>query len=222
MCQLLDLSNMMLAFVTDMDLSHPLPALFGSSEASVLTVLASSGTGRTGREIARLPGVAPSTANGALSALRREGVVHAQAVGNAIVYELADEHLATAPIRALVGIRTTLFERLRAAVTGWTIAPVAVLVFGSVTRGESDARSDIDLLVVRRDGVDAADEVWREQVASLERVASALTGNDGRVLELAESSVTPGMPVLVGALEDGVELADGSIRALRRLVEAPR
>jgi predicted nucleotidyltransferase len=94
-----------------------------------------------------------------------------------------------------------------------------VLVFGSVARGQARAGSDLDLLVVRFDDIDEEAPEWRDQLADLERDATAWTGNEARVIEYGESDlVDPGVRrVVEDALRDGLEVS-GSRRQLRALL----
>lgn len=94
---------------------------------------------------------------------------------------------------------------------------MAAALFGSAGRGDGVASSDLDVLIIRPELVDVEDEKWREQLDSLQQAATRWTGNDARVLEYGEDELSRRSrqePVVVTALEEGIELA-GSLRALR-------
>lgn len=96
-------------------------------------------------------------------------------------------------------------------------APVLVVLFGSVARGEATPESDLDLLVVRPAGCEPDEPAWQEQLSKLQAHASTWTGNDARVLEFGEQELTEGEPppVLAEAARDGIDLY-GTLRLLRR------
>jgi hypothetical protein len=58
-------------------------------------------------------------------------------------------------------------------------------VFGSAARAEGDTTSDIDLLVVRPDGLDPEDPRWRTQIADLAEQVRLLTGNHAGIAEVS-------------------------------------
>jgi hypothetical protein len=80
-----------------------------------------------------------------------------------------------------------------------------VLLFGSVARGEAGAESDLDLLVVRDARTDEDAPGWCEQLANLERDATAWSGNAARIVEYGEEDLTDAAvrDVLVEALLEG-------------------
>jgi hypothetical protein len=56
-------------------------------------------------------------------------------------------------------------------------------------------KSDIDLLVVRPDTVDADDPQWRTQLDGLASSVTAWTGNDTRILEFSVREARTGLAV---------------------------
>lgn len=61
-------------------------------------------------------------------------------------------------------------------------------VYGSTARGDGDESSDVDLFIVRPDGVDEESGRWREQIAELERAVRAWSGNSAAISELGKRS----------------------------------
>jgi predicted nucleotidyltransferase len=88
---------------------------------------------------------------------------------------------------------------------------VAVVAFGSFARGEADADSDLDFLLVRPDAVDAEDASWEAQRHRLEREVERWTGNRCQVVELSRADLAQAVDAddgLAGGLRhDGRSLA---------------
>jgi predicted nucleotidyltransferase len=116
-----------------------------------------------------------------------------------------------------------LTERLRIAIAGWDEAASLAFLFGSVARRQATSGSDLDILIVRRRDCDPDSETWRSQLVHLQQVATALSGNDTRVLEIGEDELGGGRidPVLDEVVREGIEL-HGSRRRLGQLVGSRR
>ncbi len=69
-------------------------------------------------------------------------------------------------------------------------APISVIVFGSFARREADAASDIDIVVVRGDDVDADDDGWSDSLEAWRRHVRVLAGNEVELIEAAASEVS--------------------------------
>jgi hypothetical protein len=207
-----------------MDFREPLATITPTLDGDVLRVLARADAEMTGREIQRMAGSgSPQGIRNAADRLTAQGVVSRRLVGNAHLYTLNREHLASQWIEGLASLPEQLTQRLRGAVGAWKQAPVAALLFGSIARGEGTSDSDLDLLVVRPLGCDPDMPAWRGQIAELQEHATAWTGNDARVLEYGEDEFEQGDadPVLASALDEGIELF-GSRRALRQSMKAAK
>lgn len=195
-----------------MDVAHPYAAICPTLESQVLAVLAGTTRPLTGREIARLAGRSShSGVRGALSRLVESGLVDRREAGRAFLFELNREHLAAPAVEILAEMRTELFARLRREIDSWAIAPVHVSVFGSTARGDGDARSDIDLFVVRPADVDEEDEGWRAQLDRIARQIERWTGNRAGLAEACEGEIarlridTP--PIVAELRSDSITLA---------------
>lgn len=135
-------------------------------------------------------------------------------MGRNQVHELNREHIAADVALLLSGLRTTLWERFRAEFRNWKVRPLFASVFGSMARGDGDAASDIDLLLVHpplpgekkptrvspslqaqisdalaqflvaSSEADAAHQ-WEEQVGQLRHSVEAWTGNPLQVVDLS-------------------------------------
>ena len=195
-----------------MDFAHPFRSISPTLDGDVLAVLAGAEEEFSGRRIHRLlghgsePGVRK-----AAERLVRQGVVLRSQAGRAKLYRLNRQHLAAAGIESLAAVRNELIARLRESIGGWGVAPLCVTLFGSAARGEAGTESDLDLLVIRHGAVDEDATEWREQLASLERAATAWTGNDTRIVEFGEEEVDMSGSLLEEAIRDGIDLF-GSLR----------
>ena len=168
-----------------MDLSVPIRCVVPSLDGPVLLVLARSLRPLSGREVARLVGPAGSQ-RGVLAVLTRlvqHGVVHREEHPPAALFRLNREHLATDAILQLSSLRERLFEQLQESVESWAVAPAYLGVFGSAARGDGTTRSDIDVLVVRSDDVNADDPVWTGQLHELADQVERWTGNPAETVE---------------------------------------
>jgi hypothetical protein len=105
-------------------------------------------------------------------------------VGASFQYTLNRDHLAAPAVEILAGMRAALWDRVGSAIAEWDPAPAHVSVFGSAARGDGDVASDIDVLVVRPDGVDSEDGRWRAQIAQLADDVEAWTGNHASIAEV--------------------------------------
>jgi predicted nucleotidyltransferase len=132
-----------------------------------------------------------------------------------VLYSLNREHLLAPSIIEMADIGRELAKRIADRVDGWQVEPVLVAIFGSAASGHMRPDSDIDLLVVRSDRVDPDSASWRSQIVDLERVVSAWTGNDARVLEfsLTEAQRRPKERVLEDAIAHGIAVV-GDFSAL--------
>ncbi len=169
----------------DMDVSHPFTALMPTLDSAVLAVLARTTRAQTGREVALAAGRSPSGVRPVLDRLAEQGLVDSERAGRAYVYTLNREHLAAPAVEALAGLRPALIDRLRQEIAEWSITPSHVSLFGSAARGDGDAASDVDLFVVRPEGVDAEDSAWRGQLDKLAEGVRRWTGNHAGIAELS-------------------------------------
>jgi predicted nucleotidyltransferase len=119
-----------------------------------------------------------------LARLGAHGLVHVSEAGQARLYTANREHLAWPAVEILCSLRLTLLDRLREQIGSWQVPPRAAALFGSAARGDGGLDSDIDVLLVRPDGVGEADEVWREQVDALRDRVESWTGNRCQLYEV--------------------------------------
>jgi predicted nucleotidyltransferase len=203
-----------------MDFRHPLTVVTPTLDGDVLAVLAGADEEFSGRHIHQL--LRRGSENGVRNAAERlveQGVVVSRRAGQANLYRLNRAHLAAPYVEGLAGLRAQLVDRLRSTTADWSVAPRSVLLFGSVARAEAGPSSDLDLLVIRRSQVEEDDDRWRKQLALLEDIATALTGNEAQVIEYGEGELEHHgvRGVVEEALKEGIELY-GSRLSVRRLL----
>ncbi len=205
-----------------MDLGHPVNSIAPPLVGRALEVLSGTVRPLSGREIGRIIG--EGSPNGVWKALRRleqQGLVIADHRAGATYYVANREHLAWPAVETLARLRVDLTERLGRELERWEIAPLHASIFGSMARGDADADSDVDLLLIRPEGLEAAQsDAWDAQVGDLQEAVWRWTGNRCQAFvidppRLAEH-VRANDPLVRAWLEDGVLLAG---RPIRRLVE---
>jgi len=199
--------------VVVVDLSFPMNAVVPSAHGPVLAVLARTSEPLSGRGLAELtrPAVSSRQVATVLAALAQSGLVERQRAGSGYLYRLNRDHVAASAVLELVGLRQALWDRMGAAIKAWTWRPAAVVVFGSAARGDGGLDSDIDVLVVRRDDVDADDGAWQRDLVAFAAKVQRWSGNSCEVLERSArqlAEMAQGGEVLIGDLRrDGVFLA---------------
>lgn len=175
-----------------MDLSHPIDSVIPSAHGAVLAVLARTDRPLSGRRTAELVGgrVAQSRVNTVLRLLTEAGLVLVEEQPPAKLYRLNRQHVAAEAIVALAGLRDELLNRMRAHLATWPVPPVAAWLFGSAARGDGSPSSDIDVVVVRPDRVDADRADWTSQLDSFSAEVTAWSGNECAVIEYSQTELS--------------------------------
>lgn len=110
--------------------------------------------GLTGRALGTLTGVSVFKINGVLRFLAAQGVITQTVVGNAHLYRLNEHHILVRDvINNLINYENNLLNNLGQAI--WdrlTNHPLSIILYGSVARGDEKPTSDVDLLLIYRDG----------------------------------------------------------------------
>lgn len=178
-------------------------------DGDVLTVLASSeATFTTGQLHRVLPRHSEEGIRKVLQRLTRQGIVHAERIGQAFAYRLNRDHLAAEHIIGLAQLPKTFLKRIEDHLVSWRVPPVYAAIFGSVARGSMAVDSDVDLLLIRSDDVD--DDLWHGQVDHLLTEVTRWVGNDARALEFTAAEVVAhgrGQSVLHDVLREGLTVA---------------
>lgn len=202
-----------------MDLAHPLRSIVPTLDAPVLEVLAGTTRPLSGHQVFVLARTgSPRGIRLVLARLVAHGIVLAEQHPGATLYMANRKHLAWPSIEALVGLRGSLLDQIRARMREWRVAPVHASVFGSTSRGDADEESDLDLLLVRPDESDG--DEWEREMGALRDWVRESTGNrcqtfDVDVSRFAEH-VAARDPLVDVWRGDGIHLAGVSIEALVR------
>lgn len=191
-----------------MNFGEPFGGLIPGARGAVLAVLLRTGASLTGRRIhALVDGHSLGAVQQALRDLERIGVITTESVGRANVHRINEAHEAIAPLRSLASPIAMLTRVVREAAPGVE----ALIVFGSVARGEAHADSDIDLVVI-------APKTWDART-ELQRAVQERLGNPCDVLHLTREDLARSPedrePVVAEILRDGLALV-GAIPRPRR------
>lgn len=130
-----------------MQFGEPFGGLLPGARGVVLAALLRTGAPLTGRQVHTLVGNRASlwSVQQALAHLADLGIVETETAGQAKLHTINELHYAIEPLRALLDP----FAALQATVRDQADDEVeAVIVFGSVARGEATPTSDVDLAVL--------------------------------------------------------------------------
>ena len=168
-----------------MDLGMPLVTVFGRTEGAVLTALARGSASVNGRQIERLLGgtVSIRGVQGALERLTRVGLVLAASRQAETLYRVNRAHLLWSSVETALNALTEFRKRIRDLANEGAPNGTAVVLYGSVERGEATADSDVDLLVVYPDDTPAS--LREDFVDELGRRVELWTGNPAQVIQIS-------------------------------------
>lgn len=100
------------------------------------------------RELARLTGTTPGTLHKELARLAEAGLLLREAQGNQVRYCANRDCPVFAELAGLFRKTSGAVSVVAAALGTLTPTPKLALIFGSLARGDENARSDVDLLIV--------------------------------------------------------------------------
>jgi predicted nucleotidyltransferase len=195
-----------------MNVSRPHSVISRGVDGDVLRVLTGSVEPLSGREVHRLTRTESTqkTVQAALDRLTEEGLLDVRPQGPSKLYTLNREHLAADSVIELANVRARLLDRLRQQIESWAEKPAHASLFGSAARGDGDATSDIDLLVIRPDQIPDDDPEWREQVEVLAGRVRRWTGNQAGISEMSVNEtremITSEPPILHELRADAIPL----------------
>jgi predicted nucleotidyltransferase len=159
-----------------MRFDDPLDEVFASaSHVRVLRALfgVPSGTGRSGRDLARRAGISHPRASQVLADLAAQGLVSIERLARTDLYRLNGQHVLATPLAELFDLEPKLKIELVALVArelkDRRLPVKQARIFGSAARGNMTADSDIDLaLVTSPDKVEVV-QVAGEEIAETAR-----------------------------------------------------
>jgi len=171
-----------------MYLSNPLSTLFPGAHGHVLRQLLIESRPQSGRAIALKLGqsVGKSRVIEVLSDLAHLGVVDREIVGSSHLFSINKDHLCYQTLKVLASPMPALIKQIKRIVAGFQRAPLAVVIFGSVAKGSSQAGSDLDLLVIRPNHVSPEDSAWEAQTLELVVQLERSTGYPVQLVEYSE------------------------------------
>ena len=201
-----------------MNVAHPIRGIVPTLDAPVIETLAATTRPLTGREVQRLAGVGSTRGvQLVLGRLVGQGLVLAEARSNAVFYLANRQHLAWPALESLVRLRLALHARLIEEIEAWPLQPLHAALFGSAARGDGDSSSDIDLLIVRPDRLEAV-ERWEEQIDRLRAVVRTWTGNRCQAFDIGRERLAEHVaahdPLVDAWLTDGLHLTGSQLRDL--------
>jgi predicted nucleotidyltransferase/biotin operon repressor len=144
-------------------LDRPLALFFDAARSRVLDVLLTADAPLSGREIAKHAGLSPTTANAKVVELEDAGLVTTVVDGRAHRTSVRHDHPLVRELRHFARAQDADVAQLVVDAAG--TEPVSIVLFGSTSRGESGANSDVDLLLVAVD---------LEEARQLRRLAHAI------------------------------------------------
>lgn len=189
---------------------EPFGGIIPGAQGAVLAVLLRTGTPLTGRQVHGLLRDQFSlwAVQEALKVLTGLGLVSSETVGRAGVHSINDQHYAVEHLRRLLSPFAALREILE-EVVGDEVK--AVIVFGSLGRGEAGPSSDIDLAVISERGWDGRARIQDAVLTRLGNECDVLVFTSAEFSRLAAD----GEPVVAAVLADGVPLL-GSMPRIKR------
>lgn len=169
-----------------MDFVRSIEAVIPGVQGRVLAVLAETSAELNLRTIARLSGVSIAQASRVLPTLVELGILERREAPPSALFRFVPDNIAGRAISALAAARATVLEELGRTASDLDPEPISVIVFGSFARGAADRDSDLDVVVVRAQGLDEDDDRWRAAVERWRQRAQRLTGNRIELLEVDE------------------------------------
>ncbi len=173
----------------DMDFTRPIEAIIPGVQGRVLSVLVETTAELNLRTVARLAGVSVAQASRVLPHLVELGLVERREVPPSSLFRLVPEHIAAGPLLRIARARDGMLKAMERIAGDLPVSPISVIVFGSFARGEADAHSDIDTILVRPAGVDEADEAWAASVEQWSSAVFRMSGNRVEVFEVGADEI---------------------------------
>lgn len=201
-----------------MDYQRAVEALIPGVQGRVLGVLARTENDMTIRTVASLADVSPQQATVVVTHLVNLGVVSRREAGSSALVRLERENDAARVVLALARLQESTRDRLAEAARHIEPAPGSLIVFGSFARGQADAGSDLDILVVRSSQVAADDNGWIDALGRWEGEARKIVGNPVNMMVVSFDEVPALLRSHYGPWQmiasEGVPLLGSSLHAL--------
>lgn len=201
-----------------MDLTEPASVVMSAGTVAVLRVLAGAEAPFTGRQVARLAGVSHNQVARIIDRLAAHGLVTVEPYGSANLVRLNRDHLAARAVIDLVQLRDRLTALAQSAIAAWPQPPLHASIFGSAARGDGGTTSDLDILVIRDDHVEADEPSWTDQLFETANQLRAASGNAVSWFELGPAdlrrAIRAAEPIVDDWRHDSVTLYGPPARSL--------
>jgi predicted nucleotidyltransferase len=171
------------------DFRHPIEAVIPGVQGRILATMLGTTAELSLRTIARLAGVSIAQASRVLPDLVNLGMIERREVPPSSLFRIIPGHLATRALLGLASARQNTIVEMGHLAEAMNPAPTSVVVFGSFARGDDDAQSDIDVVIVRAATVDADDPAWLGAVDDWRTAVSQLTGSTIEIIDVDESEI---------------------------------
>ncbi len=168
-----------------MDYARPVEALIPGVQGRVLAVLSRTEMEMTIRTVASLAGASPQQAAVVVAHLVDLGIVARREAGSSALVCLERENEAARLVLALARLHESAIGHLAEAARNIEPVPASLTIFGSFARGEAVGSSDLDVLAVRPEQVDADDDHWIDALGRWEVAARKIVGNPVNLLVVA-------------------------------------
>jgi predicted nucleotidyltransferase len=201
------------------DFVRPVEAVVPGVQGRILAVLAETSAELNLRTIARLSRVSVAQASRVMPSLVELGIVERREAPPSALFRFVPENIAARAVTALAGAREAVLDEIGGAAGDLVPAPASVIVFGSFARAEAVRGSDLDVVVVRADGIEEEDARWREGLAAWRDGLGRLTGNAVDVVEVSEPDairlLRSRKPLWLDVQRDGVAVFGADVAELR-------
>ncbi|HVX22755.1 MAG TPA: nucleotidyltransferase domain-containing protein [Acidimicrobiales bacterium] len=188
-----------------MDFRRPVQAVIPGVQGQVLAVLAVTETELTMRTVAKLAGVSVNRGVTVLNDLVELGIVRRRDAGRSALVSLDRENEVGRMVASLAAVRSAVIERLRRTARSIRPQPASLVLFGSLATGTADTGSDVDVVAVRRAGVDVDEEGWLDSLGAWGDRSARIVGNPVNFVVVGEEEVA--------------ELLSGRQRLWRKIAE---
>lgn len=131
--------------------------LFGQTRSRILALLyAKPDQSLFLRQIAREIGTSVGSVQRELETLSKAGLLNRTTLGRQVFYQANLHHPTFAELRLLIAKTSGIFPQLRSALAPLAPQITFAWIYGSIARGEEDAASDVDLMIVGNVSLDDA------------------------------------------------------------------
>lgn len=203
-----------------MDVIHPVRTIIPGTQGRILEVLAKTTAELNLRTIARLSGVSPAQASRVLPSLVELGIVERREAPPSALFRFVPENIAAHAITVLTHARQTVLDQLGSDAADLSPQLASMIVFGSFARGDADAQSDLDIVIVRSLNVHEDDAAWQKALNGWRNRARRLTGNRVDMLEVGEIEIRRLLrgrqQLWLDVQREGVVLHGASLAELKR------